>query len=50
MDLENLLKCLIEKVQDEGAENINKYELMSTCKGFDLEIEGKKFEIRVCEK
>lgn len=50
MDLENLLKCIIEKVEDEGAENIKGYEMMGDTKGIEFEIEGKKFDIRVIEK
>lgn len=50
MDLENLLKCVIERMQEEGATNINTYEILRDTKGIEFEIEGKKFDIRVSEK
>lgn len=40
----------IEKVEDEGAINIKGYEMISSTKGIEFEIEGKKFDIRVIEK
>lgn len=50
MDLENLLKCIIETVQEEGARNIEGYEMFNDTKGIEFEIEGKKFDIRISEK
>lgn len=50
MDLENLLKCIIEKVEDEGATIKEVYEMVSSTKGVEIEIEGKKFDIRIIEK
>lgn len=49
MELENLLKSVIELVQEEGAINIEGYDLLCA-KGIDFKLNGKKFDIRIIEK
>lgn len=47
--MEELLKNIIEMVQEEGAINIEGYDLLSD-KGIEFKLNGKKFDIRIMEK
>lgn len=49
MELEKLLKNIIEMVQEEGANNIEGYNLLGD-KGVEFKLNGKKFDIRIMEK
>jgi len=50
MDLENLIKTIKEMLEENGAENIEQYELLSNVKGVEVLIENKKFDIRITER
>lgn len=49
MELENLLKAVINLVNEQGASGIEEYNL-NLAKGIDFELNGKAFDIRIIEK